>query len=221
MNRSEIKTRFREENPEITDRVITDAVLDSWLLEGNLNFAIRARIIQKKDTFTPAIGEGGYGNEWDLTDKISDFFDIDEYPGGGVAHNDLPLKKTTVAKMDAEDETWRTQSNGTPDEYYRWGQWLGVDYPVSNTDDITVYYIALPEDFDDDGKTPFNQLANLTPYHYALVLYLTMRAKSKVGKPQEKMAAAAEYAGYIQWVKTMLAGGRQDAIQFKRSRAYK
>ena len=41
MNRTQIISRFREDNPEITTRVITDAVLQEWLKIGNLEFACR------------------------------------------------------------------------------------------------------------------------------------------------------------------------------------
>ena len=60
MNRSEIRERFRQENPEITDRVLSDAAINAWLLQGNIQFCCETKIIQKSGTLSSFADEDTY-----------------------------------------------------------------------------------------------------------------------------------------------------------------
>lgn len=214
MTRSEIIGRFREENAEITDRVLTDTVLRSWLIEGNQETCARARLIVDQDGTTITTAEDD--THWDLTAEISKFYSIDEYPGGGVTYNGKRINPTTIAKLDSESLGWRSRASGTPKEYYIRGKWLYLDRAVgSDADDIKVYSVLIADNFDDDSKTPYNQITMYEPYHPALVRYLTMRAKAKIGKPQDAEKAKQEYKDYIQWVKQEVGGMKYNKIYFQ------
>jgi hypothetical protein len=214
MTRTEIIARFREENPEITDRVITDAVIRSWCVVGNQEICARARLIVHDQTFDATEDEDAY----DLTNKLTRFFDIDEFPGGGVSRidsdeNERRLKKKSIAELDDMSSSWRTADSGTPRYYYRRGKYLHL-YPApdDSIDSIHVYFVQIAEDFDDDNKTPYNQLTHLEPFHYGIVKYLTWRAKAKVGKPADAAVAMTEYLDYIKWIKTEIGGGKHGPI---------
>ena len=212
MNREEIKNRFREENSEITDRRVPDTTLDSWCKEADKNFCARVRCIVGDTTFVSVVSEDTY----DLTSKIDKFFDIDEFPGGGVAFNDKRLKLKTIAQWNERRSSWRTASNGTPVEYVKRGQNIILNCPVASAYDINIYTVLISDDFDDDSKTPFNQLNYLEPFHYAIVLFLSGKAKQKVGKPDEKVLAMSEYESYVKWAKTLLQGSKMGKISFRR-----
>lgn len=219
MTREEIINRFRQENPEITDRVITDTVLNSWCLVGDKEICTRNRLLKSEGTFTSVSGT----RQYDLTQEISNFYDIDDLPGGGVIYANDPLTYTTIAELDQTRPNWRSESNGTPKYYYRRNQYLYFNKAPSSgtTGTVRVYVILISDDFDDDSKLPFNQLTFLEPFHYSLVLYLTMRAKGKVGKPQEKQVSMQEYNDYLRWMKREVDRGTFHTIQFKPQKGYR
>ena len=218
MNRGDIIERFRQENPEITTNVASDAVLQSWCEIGNAETAVRARLIKGSTTFAATADEETYN----LVSRISKFYDIDELPGGGVAYNDKRLKLTTPAQLDAERPSWRTASSGTPNSYYRRNENIYLVVPPSGTSDITIDAVLLADDLDDDSKEPFNGLANLKPFHYALVLYLKMRAfGGKVKKKDTSMTAKEEYEDYIDWIKKENQRGIYQEIKIRPSSGYR
>lgn len=214
MTREDIINRFRQENPEITDRVITDAVLNSWCIIGNQEICARARLIVDQDGTTIETNEDE--QYWDLTNEIDKFYSIDEYPGGGVTYNDKRLTKTTMAKLDSESPNWRSRSSGTPKEYYIRGKYLYLDRPIdSNEYDIKIYSCLIADDFDDDAKTPYNQITMYEPYHPGLIFYLQWRAKAKIGKPEERNTAKQEFIDYANWIKREVGGMKYGQIYFQ------
>ncbi len=211
---------FRTENPEITTRVISDALLDSWLLIGNLEVCAETRCIVDTDGIT--IGTTENDTTYDLTSEISNFFDIDEYPGGGVTYNGKRIEEKTMAQLDHEKPNWRGNSSGTPESYYRRGKSIFFEKAIDdNAYDIKVYSVLIPEAFDNDSKTPYNEQTWLEPYHYAMVLFLQKKAKMKVGKTNEEAKALQEYASYIVWMRKMIGGGKYTKRSFTRSGAYR
>ena len=171
MTREDILDAFRLENPEITSRVVTDPLLHVWCKQGNREVCALSRCIVDKDGTTISTSEND--QNWDLTREITKFYDIDEYPGGGVTYNDKRITEKTIALLDAENSEWRGRSSGTPKAYYRRGKWLYLDRPIdSNEHDIKIYSVLIPDDFDDDNKTPYNELTYLEPFHYAIVKFV-------------------------------------------------
>lgn len=217
MTRVEIITRFREENPEITSNVASDITLKSWLIIGNQEIVAKTRMIVASSSFDIVAGTAAY----DLNALLSKFFDIDEYPGGGVSIVDTSgketrLGKTTKAEIDNNKSNWRTESSGTPREYYRRNNFLHLrPVPSSSIVSINVDYAVIANDFNSDNIEPFNELTHLRPFHYSLVLYLKMRAKAKIGKPEDVAMAMNEYNGYITWIEKELGGGKYGNIYFR------
>jgi len=214
MIRSEVLAAFRVEAPEITDRVVTDAQAYVWLEQGNLEFCTETRCIVDQDGTTISTTEDDI--YYDLTTEITSFMDIDDYPGSGILYNDKKLEKTTMAKLDSEDPTWRDGASGTPTKWYRRGKYLYLDRKIdSNEYDLKVYSVLLPTAWTSD-VAPYNALSYLEPYHYAMVLYLIKRAKAKVGKPEDVLKAQAEYTAFIKWAKSQLGGNKLAEIMFKK-----
>lgn len=214
MTREEIVEMFQTENPEITTRVISNALLADWLEVGDKDVCARTRCIVDQGT-TIATAEND--ESWVLTDEVTRFYDINEFPGGGVTYNAKRLQMTTIPELDMIASNWRGRSAGTPTKYYRQGNYLYVDRPIdSNAYTLKIYSVLIPSDFDADTKTPYDQLTYLEPYHYGLVKWLNWKAKAKIGKPQEALVARQEYLEYIEDMKLQLGGGKFGKVFFRK-----
>jgi len=214
MIRSEIIDQFRRENPEITSRVLTDDSLYAMCKLGDKNFCAITRCIVDQDGTTISTSEND--QYFDLEAEIDNFYDIDDWPGSGVLYNNKALTKTTMGELDMESPTWRDWDSGTPKKWYRRGKYLYLDKPIdSAADDLIIYAVLISDDWDSD-VAPYNQLGHLEPYHEAMVLYLTKRAKAKIGKGDEAKNANTEYLDYCRWAKTQIGGNKSGSIFFRK-----
>lgn len=213
MTRAEIIAMFRTENPEITDRVISDALLHEWCKVGDKEIcAITRCIVSYGDTISTSEDD----EYIILTDHISKFYDIDEYPGGGVAYNGKRIYLTTKAKLDNNCLSWRSRSSGTPKEYFRRGDRIYFDRPIdSNAYDLTVDSILISDDFDDDAKLPYNGLTYLEPFHYGINKYLQWKAKEKIDKESNALKAKNEFYAYAKLMRETISGGIYGPIEFR------
>ncbi len=213
MNRKKVISTFRDENPEMTTKRISNTILQSFCKEGNKDVCARTRCIVDEDGATISTKEND--ERFDLTTEISKFMDVDTAPGGGVLYNNKRISVTTMAMLDNDYPSWRDRTSGTPKKWYKRGKWLCLDRPIdSNAEDIKVYCVLRPDDFDADTKTPFNELEYLEPYHYVLVKYLQWKAKEKVGKQGEGAKAKGEYETYIAYMIKMIGAVRHGPIKF-------
>ena len=221
MTLTEIIEMFRVDNPEITERVISDTLLKNWAKIGDKEICAITRCIVGDTTFDSVVSTSVYATKYDLTALIDKFFDIDDYPGGGVSFDDDPLEKTTVAELDQEDSDWRTASAGTPEKYYRRGKYLYFDCPVKTAgEEIRVYAVLISDDFTGINQKPYNELGYLEPFHSGIVKYLQWKAKEKIGKSGEGDKAAKEFYSYANWMKKMIGGGKYSPIRYQKSGAY-
>lgn len=213
MIRSAIIQQFRDENKEIPSRIIGDTVLNGWLLTGDKIFCAVTRCIVDEGTFNSAISSSVYLTRYDLTILITKFYDIDEYPGGGVIYDDDPMTKTTIAELDAESPNWRSRTAGTPKKWYRRGKYLYFDRPVSEVKTIRVYSVLISDDWNAD-VAPYNQLTFMEPYHDGMVKYIDWKAKAHINKEVEAAQARKEFLDYAAWVKKTLGGTKFGNIRF-------
>ncbi len=211
MTRAEIIDKFRQENPEFPTRVIADAVLEDWLEVGDKEFCAITRCIVGDSTFNSVASTSVYLTRYDLSALITSFYDIDEFPGGGVSYDDDPLDKTTVAELDRDSPSWRERAAGTPKKWYRRGKYLYFDRPVLTVSQVRVYCVLLSDDWN-ANVAPYNQLDYLTPFHQAMVLYITWRAKQKISKPEDAATAEKVFYDYCNWAKKMIGGNKYGPI---------
>ena len=221
MNRAEILTVFRSDNPELTDRVMTDAAAYAYLKEGDKEECAISKCIVGDTTFSSVASSTVYTAKYDLTTLIDKFYAIDDNPGGGVIFDGDPLDKTTVAELDMLSSSWRSRSAGTPKKWYVRGNYLYFDRPVLTAGlDIMVYTALVSEDFDNDLKEPFNSLQYLRPFHIALVKYLKAMGKAKIGKPQEAQQAMQDFREYCLWFGKETKGNRFGKIYLQPKAGY-
>lgn len=216
MTRAEIIDMFRAENPEITERVATNTVLNNWCEVGDKLICALTRCIVGDAVFNSVASTSSYDTRYNLTAEITKFYDIDDYPGGGVSFDDDPLDKTSVAELDNENSSWRTRAAGVPEKYYRRGKWLYFDRPIKTAAlEIRVYAVLISDDFDNDSKTPYNELEYLEPFHNGINKYLQWQAKLKVGKPEEGPIAQKEFYDFAAMMKKVIGGGKYSPIYFQ------
>ena len=213
MIRSDIVARFREEMPEATSRVVSDAVLYSWLELADKSFCAETRcIVDQGTTITTTSGE----QYWDLNTKITNFYDIDMRATSGVTYNGKALTYKSMAELDFETPNWRSKTAGIPKYWFRRGKYLWVDRKVdSAADDIVVYASLISDDWNAD-VTPYNSLPELEPYHEAMLLNIIYRAKAKIAKPEEALAALQMYKSYVAWAISQLGGTRCGTVFFRK-----
>jgi len=210
MLRQDIIDTFRAENSELDAAVVTDDVLNSWLFTGDKEICAATRCIVGETTFNTAIND----QSWDLTAQVPKFYDINEYPGGGINLDGDRLIKTTKAELDDIDEYWRQNTSGEPDYYYRYGKYIYTEMPVDDIYIMIIDAVLISDDFN-ANVMPFNQLSYLVPFHNSLVLYLIMKAKAKIGKPEDAATAQKEFTNYIAWMKKEVQGGMSAKILYR------
>lgn len=218
MTRSEIIAKFRQENPEGSTNVVSDSVLNSWLETGNIEIATSARLVRSSTGISTVVDQSTYN----LTNEITKFYDIDEFPGGGVVYDNKRIDLVSLSGLDEEQPNWRNQSSGRVRKYYRDNQFL-ILYPAPDeVKTLIVHTVLIADSFDDDNKLPFNELSYLEPFHYILVLYLKKKLfEGKIKKPESTMAANQEYLGYLSWMKNEINRGIYKNIQFRPKTSYR
>jgi len=215
---SDIIQRFRDENPELDQSTISDATCQAWLTIGDQEVCMDQRLITLENVSFAAIAGQ---NIYSLTTLNALFFDINESYGGGLVYYNTSgsykrIYPKTKAWLDNNNSQWRTASTGTPRYYYRSNNSVVV-YPTPNSAilNFNVDLVLLSNPFTQLSQVPYNALSYLAPFHYALVLYLQWRAKLKIGKDEEGMAAYKLYQAYLQWMRKTIQGGRQGEIEFR------
>jgi hypothetical protein len=88
---------FRDENPDRTERVATDVVLQGWCKVGDKDVCARTRCIVDQDGTTIATAENA--QSFDLVHYIPKFYDIDKFQGGGVTYNGKRLDEKTMDQI--------------------------------------------------------------------------------------------------------------------------
>jgi len=213
MIRSEVIDQFRQENTEIPSRVISDAVLEAWLKTGDKEFCSETRCIIDQGTTITTVANEQY---WDLTTEIAKFYDIDMKSTSAVTYNGKALVKSSMSELDMESKEWRARPAGIPLKWFRRGKYLWFDRKVDTAaDDIVVYSVLVSDDWTTDIQ-PYNNLDYLRPFHQAMVLYLTKKAKNKIAKEEEAIRANLEYQSYIKWCRSQLGTTQFGEIYFRK-----
>lgn len=211
---NEIIETFRSENPRFkTKQSLPEATIMKWCKLGDKDVCARTRCLPGDFNFECSVDVSKY----DLTRYESKFFDIDEYPGGGISYNDKRIYIKTIAELDFKSRSWRTANSGTPTKYYRRGKYIHLVPTPSKAETIEIYCILISDDFDSGEKTPYNGLTYLEPYHYAIVKFIKWKSEQKSGGTRaDALIAKAEYEDYVAYVKKMLGGTKYGPIKFIR-----
>ena len=213
--RLEFRNNFRAENPEITQNVISDSLLNAWMLKGNQEICAATFCILSNESYT--FNSSTTAQYYDLEANINKVYAIDDMPGGGVYFDNIPVKKVTPGEMNYIRKSWKTASPGIPRRYWRRGKYLWFEVKPSAVKQIAIDAYLLPDDFDDDSKMPFNNLGHLIPFHDAMIKYLQWKCKEKIGKDDEGIKAELAYTKYVAMMKSRCKAGNQQSVFFRPS----
>lgn len=188
---SEIISRARvnvKDQSSVNNRQqFTDATMLGFLNDGQREANILAWLLQ--DIYTLQLSSGT--REYPLP---NDFLSTDR-----VLHNDRKLEQTSLNQLDANSPGWLAATGTTPQKYYLYRTTNTVigfspkPYGIFTSTNVVIYYIKQPIELTSLSQTPWNGWQSLTPYHTALVYYVTYRAS----KVLEEMDMADKF--YSEW----------------------
>lgn len=176
MTASEILSRARinlkDQGTSSDRKSFTDATLLQYVSDGQREANSYAWLLIQRYTFTLTANTTEYA-------LPSDFIASQRvlYRRGTTW---LKLEQTSFNQLDAESSGWMGISAGIPNKYYIYMTTTPVigfvPAPSSaSTGTIQLDYVASTIDVTSTSDTPFNGFAILTPYHSALVYYVTCR----------------------------------------------
>lgn len=177
-----IEARILARDPSATGRArFTDAQILSFLNEGQRDAIGATLCIRKAYTFTTSSGSAYYA-------LPSDFMQIDR-----VLSDNEKLEEKSPVKLDTASTEWETVT-GSPINYFinfSSRTKIGIyPYPVtgSSTESVKVEYYAQAEEMV-SGSTPFNGIAEFTPFQQMLSFY----AAAEMGYIDGLIAQADRY----------------------------
>lgn len=159
-----IEARILARDPSATGRArFTDAQILSLLNEGQRDAIGATLCIRKVHTFNTSVGAAYYA-------LPSDFMQIDR-----VLSDNEKLEEKSPVKLDTASTEWETVT-GSPINYFinfSSRTKIGIyPYPVTNTstEAVKVEYYAQADEMT-SGSTPFNGIAEFTPFQQMLAYY--------------------------------------------------
>jgi hypothetical protein len=198
MTVSEILDRVRvnvKDQSSVTSRQqFSDATLINFANDGQREANILAWLLQDKITLTLVSGTQEYA-------LPNDFISTNR-----VLHNNVKLAQTSLDQLDTETVGWLASTGATPQKYYLYkttSTLIGlVPKPSSPTvTSLIVYYIKQPIEITATSDTPGNGWSSLTPYHSALVYYITYRAFRVLEEDELAKAFYQEWASSIEMMR--------------------
>lgn len=195
MTAAEILTRVRiniaDQATAGNRQSFSDADLLAYMNDGQREANILAWLLQDRINLTLVSGTTEYA-------LPADFLSTDR-----VLFNGAKLTQTSLNELDANTPAWTTTSGATPQKYYLYRTTTTVlgFYPAPRSPtytNITVYYVKQPAELTSTSQTPWNGWSSLTPYHTALVYYVTYRANKALNKETEATSFYQEWAAAIE-----------------------
>jgi len=166
---SRVRVNLKDQSVATDRQQFNDTSLIQYLNDGQREANVLAWLLQDIYTITLVSGT----REYNLP---ADFLSTSR-----VLHNNLKLEQTSLDQLDADSKGWLAATGATPQKYYLYRSTYTLmgfhPKPTSPTvTSVVVYYIKQPVEITATTETPWNGWNTLTPYHSALVYYVTYRA---------------------------------------------
>lgn len=186
-----VRVNIADQSTAGNRQAFSDADLLKFLNDGQREANILSWLLQDRVTLTLTSGTTEYA-------LPVDFLSTDR-----VLFNGQKLEQTSLSQLDANTPGWSSASGSTPQKYYLYRTTytlLGlVPAPRSLTiTSLTVYYIKQPIELTSTSETPWNGWASLTPYHTALVYYVSYRACRALEEDSLAQSYYQEWASSIE-----------------------
>lgn len=168
---SRVRSNIKDQSTVVNNRQqFSDALLIQFLNDGQREANILAWLLQDQYTVTMASGTREYS------------LPIDFLATDRVLNNNVKLQQTSLNELDAVTPGWLAATGSTPQKYYLYRTTSTVigfspkPYGIFTSTSVVIFYIKQPVEVTSTSDTPWNGWASLTPYHTALVYYVTYRA---------------------------------------------
>lgn len=165
------RVNIKDQSTTVNNRQqFSDALLLGFLNDGQREANNYAWLLQDIYRFDLSSGTREYS-------LPSDFLSTDR-----VLYNNIKLTQTSLNELDAQNLGWLNATGTTPQKYYLYrttNTLMGFHpkpYGVFTSTTVTVYYIKQPIELTSVSQTPWNGWNVLSPYHTALVYYVSYRA---------------------------------------------
>ena len=189
-----VRVNIKDQSTIYNRQRFTDATLINFLNDGQREGNILAWLLQDRITLPIVSGT----QEYNLP---ADFLATDR-----VLFNNVKLDQTSLSKLDTDTVGWAAATGAVPQKYYLYratSTILGlVPKPLNPTIlTLTVYYIKQPLEITSTSQTPWNGWNSLTPYHSALIYYVTYRAFRVMEEPTLADPYYQEWANSIEMMR--------------------
>lgn len=191
---SAARVNLKDQSAVNNRQQFTDATLITFLNDGQREANVLSWLLQTQTTLTLVAGT----REYTLP---ANFLATDR-----VIHNNIKLEQTSLSQLDANNTGWLNSTGATPQKYYLYRTTTTVmgfhPKPSSPTvTSVTVYYLQQPIEISATSETPWNGWNNLTPYHSALIYYVSYRAFRSLEETELANAYYQEWLGSIEMMR--------------------
>ena len=191
---NEVRLYLKDNATNTTRQQFTDTTILNFINDGQREANAIGWLLQSSYTFT-LVGGTTYYN------LPSDFMAPQR-----VLFNNVKLDATSLNQLDASAAGW-VSSNGQPINYYIYSanpSQMGF-YPVpttTSTGTVILFYIQQPVELTSLTQTPFNGWPILTPYHSALIYYVTYRCYLTLEEQELGTPYYNEWINFLTFMKT-------------------
>ena len=186
MELSELLTEVRSYIAEPEAGFITDTEITRWLNLAQYDVVNKTECLESKITLSET------GSEFALP---SDCLKVKWVLYNGDRLTYIPF--TEYLNVSSRTDT------GVVSHYTLRRHNLYLCYASDTANEITVYYVEIPDELSASDDIPFNEEDRLVPFHNLLVLYAAYRAKLKA-READAGSMAQEYSAGLQNMKEML-----------------
>jgi hypothetical protein len=203
-NIDEIVTDCRsllDEPSTVENKFYSDTEIIRWANEGAEKFTSFTRVLCKYYSYTIQAAQVKNDRELRLS---SDFVTFDS---GGVLYNDHPLTESSLLFLDEwMGLSWRDHT-GTPQYFYRRGDYIGF-YPKCTAGDTVKYYgiERAPTMVSADGVAPLSGDYRLVAFRCYIRDYAMAQCYWKKGNKESYREKMAEFEKGIFLVNTVVNG---------------
>ena len=198
MTRLQLRTTVRSILQENTTGYWTDAILNQWMEDGQLDIVWKTNCKRTRGLFTTVASTRRYT----LTTLFTDFLKILK---GGISIYDstndrwILLEQYTKERLETEYPSWQTEDAGEP-ILYEYDAEVGelVIYPMCDTQYVEedygeCYYVSKPTAMTGDGSSPDIPVV----LHRCLVNYVVATGLESRGYQDIANTQWAQYAGKL------------------------
>lgn len=185
--------------------LISDASIDRWLNEAQLEAIKESGFIYKEQSITTIASQAAY----DLPDDFQDLLSV-QYQQSSRNEKLEPMTKDRYLYDSVINEV------SIPSKFVIIGDSIYIyQTPATSGDNISHWYTAYPDKLSDDTDVPFNNIKKYYPYHLGLINFANAKVFQKGGDTKASTTYMQNWLLFLAKMKADMAtrnkGGHQMA----------